>query len=323
MILMQDIRALLYDGRFAIPTITLFQGIPWGEGSMSTLDVRHWIQREREHASYWYSSDYSKFDTSQAGWLIEDVFNKVIRPLFGQLSDEDEQWFQVMVNSYIHKDIDSFDGRIHIDGCQVSGSLMTYAINTIVNEIVDRTALIMQGCDYRKFRSLKCGDDNLTYYPASEPWNARKHCEIILRYFGIRTTLGETDHGRAKDQDPHFLSRTWTRGGEWRPLIEVLWNLVKPERRRVYNPSVTNISVKRAEALVMFCAYLEQDKLMREYFDVDRIRYDAIIDRKRPESAYQVLASMGSGFRTPWINFTTDIRIVDEAYKRRWLKSSA
>jgi len=200
---------------------------------------------------------------------------------------------------------------------------MTYAINTIINEIVDRTSLIMQGCNYKNFASLKCGDDNLTYYKASEPWDARKHCAIIQRYFGIKTTLGESDLGRARDQDPHFLSRVWTRGGEWRPLIEVLWNLIKPERRRVYNPTITGVSVRRAEALVMFCACCEQDALMRQYFNVDRIRQDANIYYKRPMDVYQVLANMGSGFRTPWINFTTDIRIVDEAYKRRWSKSSA
>jgi len=322
-ILMQDLRAVLMDGRFAIPFITSFQRVPWGEGGMTSPEIRTWVQLAREHYSNWYSSDYSKFDTSQPAWLLEDVFEKVIRPLFGHLSTEDEALFQVMVESYIHKDVDTFLGRIHIDGCQVSGSLMTYAINTVVNQIVDRTALLMQGCDYHNFTSLKCGDDNLTYYSVHEPWDRVKHAQLILKYFGIKTTLDETDCGSARKDDPHFLSRVWTRAGERRSINEVLWNLIYPERRRNYSPAFTGVAVKRAAALVLYCACLEQDATMRDYFDVGQIRIDANIRRTDEVGVYHVLANMGSGFRTPWINFTIDVSVGGGGTKSRGLKSSA
>lgn len=302
-ILMQDLRALLLDGRFAVPFITLFKDIPWGEGGMTQDEVERWIQITREHYDSFYSSDYSKFDVSQAPWLLEDVIMKVMRPCFGTLSDYDEQLFAVMCNSYIHKDIHSFDGTIHADGCQVSGSLTTYAFNTIVNEIVDRTVLLMQGCDYKRFKSLKCGDDNLTFYNASQPWNRVKHCELIERYFGIKTTLTEDDCGRTKEKDPQFLSREWTFSGKRRPIREVIWNLIYPERFRNYDPEKTHISVVRAEALVLLSSCLEQDATMREYFDLDKIYADAEIKRGDLVSTYMALASMGSGFRTPWLNF--------------------
>lgn len=302
-ILMQDVRALLMDGRFAIPFTELFKECPWGEGSMNQMEVRSWIQVQRVHFDSFYSSDYSKFDVSQPAWLLEDVFYKVMRPCFGELSDEDEKWFRIMVDSYIHKDIHSFIGTIHCDACQISGSLMTYALNTIVNQIVDRTALLMQGCDYHQFVSLKCGDDNLTFYNASQPWDRNEHCKLIQRYFGIATTLTEEDCGKTAFKDPCFLSRVWTRNGERRPINEVIWNLVYPERWRDYRPEVTNVSEERAEALVLYSSCLEQDATMREWFDVERIRLAADVRPGDFDYTYRALESLGSGFATPWLNF--------------------
>lgn len=302
-ILMQDLRALLYDGVFAVPFTRLFKDIPWGEGGMTQPQVRSWIQIKRVHYDSFYSSDYSQFDVCQAPWLLEDVIMKVVRPCFGTLSDEDEKLFQTMCNSYIHKDIHSFNGIIHADGCQVSGALTTYAYNTIVNEVIDRTVLLMQGCDYRYFQSLKCGDDNLTFYNAREPWNREKHCQLIQDYFGIKTTLTENDCGRTAEKNPTFLSREWSFNGEYRSIDEVIWNLVYPERFRDYDPKKTHVSEMRAEALVLLSSCLEQDATMREYFDLDKIYADAEIQRGDLQSTYQALASMGSGFRTPWLNF--------------------
>jgi hypothetical protein len=301
-ILMQDLRALLLDGRFLVPFTNLFINMPWGEGGMTQQEVRSWIQIQRKHYDMFYSSDYSKFDTSQASWLLEDVFDRVIRPVFGQLSDQDEKLFEAMVHSYIHKDIHGFDGVYHADGCQVSGSLGTYAINTIVNEVVDRTALLMQGCDIRKFKSLKCGDDNLTFFPSTEPWNAKKHQELIQKYFGIGTTLTDDDWGPST-QDPKFLSKTWTYGGECRAIEEVVWNLMFPERYRDYDPSKTGISTRRAEALVLLSACLEQEKTMQEWFDVSQIYQDAGVRKHDLMGTYKALAAAGTGFRTPWLDF--------------------
>lgn len=301
-ILMQDIRALLLDGRFAIPFTQLFINCPWGEGGMTSQEVRGWVHRARNHYDKWYSSDYSKFDVSQADWLLEDVIYKVVRPLFGQLSDLDEKLFSAMCYSYINKDIHGFDGVYHAKGCQVSGALTTYAYNTIINEIIDRTVLLMQGCNIANFHSLKCGDDNLTYYKSSEPWDRKKHCELVLRYFGINTTLGENDCGTSK-VNPKFLSRTWTDNGEERDIHEVIWNLVYPERYRNYDPAVTHVSVERAEALVLLAACLEQEATMREYFDVGAIYQAAQIERGSINNMYNALAKLGTGFKTPWLNW--------------------
>lgn len=302
-ILMQDIRDLIMDGRFLIPFIDKFQDIPWGEGGMTQAEVRSWIQINRGHYDYWYSSDYSKFDVSQPAWLLEDVFHDIIKPCFGKMSLDDEQLFGAMVNSYIHKEIHSFDGIYVAHGCQLSGSLGTYAINTIVNQIIDLTVLLMQDCDPKQFISLKCGDDNLTLYRKHQPWNAKKHCALIKQYFGISTTLGEDDCGRCDRDDPKFLSRTWTYGGERRNIDEVIFNLIFPERYRDYRPEKTGISELRAEALVLLSSCLEQDATMREYFDLERIYRDAEIQRGDLRSTYKALATAGTGFSTQWISW--------------------
>lgn len=302
-ILMQDIRALLMDGVFAIPFTALFQSIPWGEGGMTQEEVRSWIQITKQHYSRWYSSDYSKFDVSQPAWLLEDVFNRVVRPCFGHLSQDDEALFAAMRESYIHKEIHGFDGIYRADGCQLSGALTTYAYNTIVNEIIDRTVLLMQGCNISNFKSLKCGDDNLTFYPAYEPWDSETHCRLIKKYFGISTTLGPEDQGVSLRDDPKFLSRIWTDNGEERDINEVIFNLVYPERYRDYRPIKTGVSEVRAEALVLLSSCLEQDATMREYFDLDKIYADAQVSRRGIMPTYHALATLGSGFATPWLRW--------------------
>jgi hypothetical protein len=293
------------DGRFALPFTELFRNIPWGEGGMTQGQVQAWISKNGGIYDDWYSSDYSKFDTSQPAWLLEDVFDRVVRPCFGALDEQDESWFAAMKNSYIHKEIHAFDGIYKADGCQLSGALTTYAYNTIVNEIIDRTVLLMQGCDLRYMWSLKCGDDNLTFYTARvQPWDRKKHCELIQKYFGIKTTMDESDTGTcSKGQWPKFLSRTWTPGGLERPLNEVLWNLVYPERFRVYDPAITGVSEQRAEALLMYSACLEQDATMKRYFDVDKIQRDAQVSRGSVMETYKAVARLGSGFNTDWLNW--------------------
>jgi hypothetical protein len=302
-ILMQDERALLFDGRYAIPFTGAFRDIPWGEGSMNHQEVESWIQSHRMRYTSFYSSDYSSFDVCQAQWLLEDVFYHIMKPCF-VLGDEDEALFDCMVKSYIHKDIHGFDRVYHCDGCQLSGSLLTYALNTIVNQVIDTTVLLMQGCDLRFFKSLKCGDDNLTLYDGNHvTWDKDLHCKLIRRFFGINTTIGPNDYGSTLKTDPTFLSRTWTMGGARRPIQEVIWNLIFPERFRDYSPSKTHVSTKRAEALVLLSAVLEQPATMWEYFDVEKIYEDAQIRRGDPLEPYRILASMSSGFNDPWIRF--------------------
>jgi hypothetical protein len=302
-ILMQDLIQMLYEGHFAIPFIELFKSCPWGEGSMSQEQVRSWIMIKRRQYQNWYSSDYSQFDVHQAPWLLEDVMNRIVRPLFGEMSEQDNRWFDVYVHDYIHKDIHGFDGVHHADGCQVSGALTTYAYNTIVNQVIDLTVLLMQGCNPDDFRSLKCGDDNLTFYRDGTGWDRETHCQLIQKYFGIKTTLDEKDCGRSDRSDPVFLSRKWTDNGEERNLNEVIWNLIFPERYREYDPDVTGVNKRRAVALVLAAACREQQATMRKYFDIPQILYDAGVKRLESDEIYTALAAMGTGFNTPWIQF--------------------
>jgi hypothetical protein len=292
------------DGVFAVPATELFKNIPWGEGSMTHRELEAWIERKRVKYDSFYSSDYSSFDVSQPAWLLEDVFFHVIRPLFGELSKDDERAFETMVYSYIHKEIHTFDGTMEVVGCQLSGSLWTYMVNTCVNQVIDNTVLLMQGLSLKDFESKKCGDDNLAFFNARTGWDKNTHCKLIKKYFGIETKIGDHDAGRVKEQDPTFLSRTWTWNGAERDIKEVLWNLSYPERFRDYSPEKTGVSVERAEALVLLCSCLEQPATMRRYFDVPSIfRAAGVRQRDGDVHTYKVLAKMGSGFRTPWINF--------------------
>lgn len=294
---MADVRQQLMDGRFQVPFNCKCLNVAWSEGGMSHEDVQSWINVARSKFNYYYSSDYSKFDTSQSDWLLEDAFKKVIRPCF-DLNEHDDKLFDVMVKSYIVKDIHGFDRIYHAKKGNTSGSLWTYWINTIINEIVDRTAILMQGFDPRKVISLKCGDDNVVFHNFSD-FDPRTHARLIQRFFGIKTTIGDNDFGTTAEA-PLFLSRVWGYGGAERPIYEVVWNLIHPERFRDYYAS--GIPISQAVALVLYCAVIEQPATMRKYFDVKAIQRDAKVDSKKPESAYRMLAKAGSGFYTGWIN---------------------
>lgn len=296
--MMQDMRAQLFDGRFIVPFNRVFSGVAWGEGSMNHEEVQRWMDLQRKRFEMWYSSDYSKFDMNQSSWLLEDVFYKIIKPCF-ELGQEDELLFTTMVNSYINKEVHSFDGIYHIKKGQLSGALSTYSVNTIVNEVMDTTVKLMQGFDLSNFVSLKCGDDNINYYRGRVEWDPDTHCKLIQRYFGIETTMGDGDFG-SSDQDPVFLSRTWTLNGAERDISEVLWNLRFPERYRDYKKIAK--SEEQAEALLLYCAYLEQPSTMRHYFNTNRIKKDAAVGKAK-FNAYRILASLGHGFNDPWVHW--------------------
>lgn len=297
-VLMASTRQQLFDGRFLLPFNDNCLSIDWSEGGMTHEEVQHWINKARLNYKYYYSSDYSKFDTSQSDWLLEDVFYHIIKPCF-KLSCVDDQLFTVMVNSYIHKEIHGFDGVYRVHKGNISGSLWTYWINTILNEVVDRTCILAQGFDPRKMVSLKCGDDNIVFHNEAR-FDPLRHADIIHHFFGIKTTIGESDYGSSSTA-PTFLSRTWCLDGAERPVYEVIWNLIYPERFRDYHKS--GLPELQAVALLLYCAYLEQPKTMVKYFDVRAITRDAGVDHYQPDSAYRTLARAGTGFYTSWINF--------------------
>jgi hypothetical protein len=305
-VLMQDLRAELLDGRFAVPLNDLFKAIPWGEGSMNHAEVDRWIQEARFHYHHWYSTDYSKFDTSQPAWLLEDIFEKVLRPLFGELSDEDNKLFEAMEHSYIHKKIVWKDRIVSADKGNFSGSLLTYLINTVLNQVVDRTSLYVQGVNPKNTTTLKCGDDNITYLKRSELFDYTKHAQIIKHYFGISVSDEKSRTGK-QEEDPPFLSRIWTPDGATRPIEEVLWNLEFSERFRDYTQSVTHVPERVAEALLLMCVWREEPVTAERYFNMRMVQADADLNGPRSDKViYGNLASMGSGWRTPWIRMKLD-----------------
>jgi hypothetical protein len=307
-ILMQDLIAQLWDGRFAIPLTRVAVKLSFGEGSMTTQDVEMWVAKQRARYNRFFSSDYSKFDTSEMAWCLEDIFNRILRPLFGTLSDEDERAYSCMVYSYIHKEIHGPEGPIFSDRANISGSLMTYLINTLYNQVVKTTVLLMMGIDPHKVDSLLCGDDNLTYYNDASGFDPIQYCKLTQKYFGIKTKIEEYDCA-SSEQDPLFLSRFWTRDGEERFLNEVLWNLVYPERFRDYSPAKTGVPEIRAEALMILAAYTEQEATMKRYFDIHKIKADAGFKGKVNDNLklYEQLAKLGSGFNNNWIRWKTGL----------------
>lgn len=298
---MDDLRKLLFDGRFCVPFSEKFKFASFGEGGMSHEEVKTWILNKQLQYRHWVSTDYSKFDTSQADWLIEDAFT-VIKSCFKRFNDVDEALWNAMVYSYVHKDVLTHLGELHFDKGNISGSCWTYIINTVINRICIGYSMKAQGVQDGKWATLICGDDSLLLYN-DEKFSLRTHCSLIQKYFGITTSV-EKSTDETKFDYPEFLSRCWDPAGAKRPIQDVVWNMMFPERYRDYRKS--GVPMRRAVALLLLCGVFEQPGTMREWFDIGAIMRDAEYDsRSNNYATYEILRKMGSGFATSWIHFKT------------------
>lgn len=294
-ILMVDLRQLLQSTRFCHPMMEWFKSnIPWGEGGMTHSEVELWTWHTRVKYSNWFSTDFSGFDRNQSDWLLEDVFS-IFRAAFHDLSPYQERLWQTMVNSYIHKEIHSFDRVYYVHKGNTSGEAWTYLVNTMLHRLMQTT--IMNMLNFTRYESLLCGDDGLTYYTGD--FDLKRYCKLMSKFFGIKVSMEKSSYGTAKFDDPDFLSRTWTLSGATRPIQEVLFNLVFPERFRDYFGC--GVSEEVAVTLLLYCAYVEQPQTIRQWFDVDRIKF--VSGCKSMEDAYRKLARMGTGFNTSWLKW--------------------
>lgn len=294
-ILMVDLRQLLQSSRFGVPFNEWFQSnVPWGEGGMTHQQVEQWTWKTRTRFRHWLSTDFSKYDSSQSSWLIEDAFS-IVKAAFPGLNAHEEGLFETIVNSYIHKEIHSYNRIYSVHKGTTSGEIWTYTINTIIHRIIEVTIFRMMGV--KRYESLLCGDDGLTYYDGE--LDLAKYSSLITRYFGIAVSMGKSTFGSARKDDPVFLSRRWTLAGASRPIEEVFFNLIYPERFRDYFAS--GLSEERAVTLLLMCAYYEQPESFRRYMNVDALERASGV--RSVADAYRKLAKAGTGFETQWLRW--------------------
>ena len=236
------------ESQYAIPFIEgLMFKCPFYAGGRDPNELRRLVKGLQNRAKYWYSLDFSKFDQTVPSWLIRHAFS-FVRRCFGEECQNELQWIE---DEFINTKIIGFDGVCYEKTLGIpSGSNFTQVIGSICNALVITTYLVALESgesgrrreNYvrgnfnlfpRMCRMVTMGDDNL--FVSFTPMDLKDLSEYVKRNFGMTIHPDKSDNGLCRETDPRFLKREWTRSGESRDLLDLLVNVIHPERIRTYD----------------------------------------------------------------------------------------
>lgn len=244
-----DASTVLIEALFARPLIERSKLAWFGyAGGKDPATLRSNIRRSYS-GDYWYSTDYSKFDQTIPDWLIHECFSYVRRSYdskYRKIID----WIEF---NFINTKLLLPDGRVlQVHKGIPSGSHFTQFIGSMANALMMLTYLAHQedqnltddqirrnvefklstNYPFPKQRMFVMGDDNLFFY--KDKLNIDDISKYVHKVFGVIINADKTVVGR--QDSPKFLSRYWSHvDGEDRDQIDLLLNLVLPERERSYD----------------------------------------------------------------------------------------
>lgn len=247
-------------------------------GSKNDDEVNAIVQTGRGHYSSYISLDYSHYDQSISSWLIEDVFD-VILSSFQGLSEEELMLWDVIKHDFIHKTFMLGDRNVESHKGVPSGSMFTQIVDSLVNELMIRTAMLAFGLEESQYQMQIMGDDNLIMYTTGRDLSADL-CSYIQHNFGITVNLDKSTHGKT-DEAPEFLSARWYSTGKYRHPFELLSRILYPESRRPYkkdrehpeNLVTEDSKCNPWDVIYSYC--LAYPLGMQELIDVERFKEDA------------------------------------------------
>jgi hypothetical protein len=224
-VMMIGIWQILTECRYARPLQDRLARSSWyAAGKMPNVQ-RTLIGNMRRNCNYWASLDYSHFDACVSAWLLREAFD-VIKTAFVEV---DEELWDVIVNSFITKDVIMADGVYTVAKGVPSGSMFTQIIDSVVNYLVIATYLNHCGLSYDMFI---LGDDNLIF--TKHAIDLMDLSSYIFKNFGMRISPDKSSQGKRMDC-PTFLSRQWRPTGEWRHPYVLIEKMLFPERFREYS----------------------------------------------------------------------------------------
>lgn len=258
---MMDIYELLSELRFAKAAQRYLATLDIYAGGKVPRDLFQLVNRNRFKYQNWVSIDYSKYDQTIPGWLLEQAF-RVVRSWFGEFDAKEQKLWNIIVNDFIHKGFVGPEGNIvYADNGLPSGSMFTQIIGTICNRIMIQTFAYAQGYE-NKVVTIICSDDNLIFY--DEWFDYVKYASYVSHNFGVNVSADKCSYGTRRD-NPEFLSRYWTTTGIYRNPKILIAKMMYPERFRDYK---RNKQLK--PELIFYSYYLAYPEGMREFFDMDK-----------------------------------------------------
>lgn len=254
-----DMRQIVIELRYAKPIQEAMAEMDWYAGGKDfRTDLHRIVCRARCNSKFWFSLDYSHFDTSISRWLIQDAF-EIIRSAF---SEVDIEVFNAIVESFISKEILLDDCILHSDKGVPSGSMFTQIVDSIVNALVIETYLASQG---ETAEYIILGDDNLCF--TDREIDLTNFSTYVGKNFGMEINQTKFSQG-SRSEDPEFLSRCWSLTGQYREKNSLIAKMFYPERRRNYDQNHAKVEE------VLYAYILTYRQTMEEIIDVRKFYAD-------------------------------------------------
>jgi hypothetical protein len=268
---MVDLRQIIAELMFAKPIQKYMSRVDWYAGGKDDFGISSIVTRCRVKYSRFLSIDYSSFDQTISSWLIKDAF-EVLKCAF-QMSEHEDDIFNLIVNDFIHKDFILSEGILHSDRGVPSGSMFTQIIDSIVNVLVVRTFF---NSIHAEAEMTVMGDDNVIF--TNSDVTMEEMASYIAKNFGlIVKTDDKSSSGSTKKDNVKFLSCYWLDNGKWRHPHQLLSRLAFPERFRQYVDSGDN----QIQPYHVLHAYiLAYPAGMAQLIDVARFKREYPVSRK-------------------------------------------
>lgn len=284
---MIDMYQIIAECKFAVPIQEQMSYCRAYAGGKDNREISNILLNYRRKYQYSLTIDYSSYDQTLPSWLIEDVFEK-LKLRFRSLTRMDDQLFDVVVRDFIEKNFVLSDEIVHSEKGVPSGSRFTQIIGSICNWVIISTYMLSKGY---KFDMMVMGDDNIIFtHIKLDPNDLASY---LLHNFGVIVNPDKMSGCETSD-DPWFLSRQWTKGGEWRHPNVLYSKLKYPERWRDYTSSK---SVLKPE-LIIYSYILTYSLGMYQLMDVKRFLADySLTPRDLPEEVLNQMAYVDRAFR--------------------------
>nr|QXV86427.1 RNA-dependent RNA polymerase [Partitiviridae sp.] len=230
--------------------------------------ITHWHNLWRNRGYNHVTLDYSKFDSTQASWLIRDALY-IIREAFRYDENFDDELWKLIVEDKLNKVVCTGDGRVELfTHGNTSGNGLTAVINDVVNEIILESAMDYAGIT--KFDYNVTGDDVSLFISMSLPQLEETMASLeswITHNLGIK--VGESIICTWYE-NPKYLSRLWTFDGPYRHPKILVGKMLYPEKDRLH---LYKNGVITPETII-YAYILGYELGMRELMDVDRFLRD-------------------------------------------------